>query len=81
MPYDKTKTSYCLIWLCSYSQKNRKNNFEIQQQVPKTFAMKIKKEATENQLVWAGMRFCPYWPARVSQFIFILKHFLRFVYV
>lgn len=29
---------------------------------------KIKKETssetTENQLVWAGMRYCPYWPAK-----------------
>lgn len=30
--------------------------------------MKSQKEKTyDNDLVWARMKYCPYWPARVSQ--------------
>lgn len=43
----------------------------------KIVIMNIKEEATQNHLVWAGMRYCPYWPARVRQTIINFELFFE----
>lgn len=42
--------------------------------------MEIKKEkveGTNEDLVWAQMRYCPYWPARVCKNIYLVSNIVK----